>query len=117
MHRRRSGSLVAIEVAYAFLSVDSRKVRTNPLRHRTKLCFARRDVMHSGKQLARAVPRGELFDDLAQVGNRDRVPCSTRRQRLRQSAPPLKFAFCSLKLTRRAKVCNAQSQKMNPQMD
>jgi hypothetical protein len=52
-----------------------------------------------------------LFDDLANTGNRDRIPGRAHRQRLRHSVPPLQFAFCSLTLTRRSGLRNALSQQ------
>src|SRR6266853_72206 len=111
MHGRRRSSLMAVQIANAFLSVNSSKVRTNPFRHRSELRFARRDMMHGGKHFARAVPRGKLFDDFAHPCKCDRVARRPRRQKLGHPVPPLQFAFCSLKLTRRAEVCNAQSKE------
>src|SRR6266550_2136644 len=86
---------MAVQLPNAFLTVHSRKVRTNPLRHRRKLRLTRRDMVHSGQNLARAVPRDELFDDLADPDKRDRIPRRPRRQRLRHTLPsaPIRLLF------------------------
>ncbi len=95
-----SGGLMAIEFANTFLTVDCGKLRTNPIRHRRKLRLPRRDMAHGGQHLARAVACGQLFDDLANTGRRDRVPCVPHGQRFKPFVPlaliRLLFAYANM---------------------
>ena len=78
MYSRRRGSLMAIELSNALLSVDGGEIPAHPLRHWRKLCVARRDMVHGGEYLARAIARHKLFDDFADASQGGLI---TRRPR------------------------------------
>ncbi len=67
MYGRCRSCLVAVQLGDAFFGIRGRKFRSDPLGHRSKLRFARRDVVHGGKNFTPVVPLGKLLDQLISV--------------------------------------------------